>query len=181
MTKNEKHRQGLIGEFAEPREAVAVAQRMRAEGRWRFEVYSPLPIEEMENLVESRPRVALAVIMFVAGCGGAAIGFFMQYAIAVIAYPLNIGGRPLDSWPAFVPTAWEICALFTVYIGFLAFLLFCRLPRLYHPIFDAPGFERVSQDRIVVCVETDGGRFDIRRLSAEFRDHGALAVREVSL
>lgn len=181
MATNESRRHGLIGEFAEPHQAVAMARRLRAEGRCRFEVYSPLPIDEMEGLVESRPRVALAVIMFVAACAGAAIGFFMQYAVAVIAYPLNVGGRPLDSWPAFIPIAWEICALFTVYIGFLAFLVFCRLPSLYHPIFDVPGFERVSQDRIAVCVEADGGRFDTRRISAAFRDHGALAVREVSL
>jgi hypothetical protein len=175
----ERRLYGLIGEFAEAAQAVAAARRLRGDGVRRFEVYSPLPIEEMEPLLSSRPRLWLGLIMFAAACAGAVIGYFMQYAVAVIAYPLNVGGRPLDSWPAFIPIAWEICALFTVYLGFLALLAFCRLPRLYHPIFAAPGFERASQDRIFLCVEAADEKFDVPRLSASFRAAGAVAVREV--
>ncbi|HLI20210.1 MAG TPA: DUF3341 domain-containing protein [Stellaceae bacterium] len=171
---------GLIGEFAEPDHAVAMARQLRDAGFRRFEVYSPMPLEEMSQMLPRRPRVALGLIMFAAAIAGAVLGFFMQYEIAVVGYPLNIGGRPLDSWPAFIPSAWKICALFVVYIGFVAFLAYCRLPQLYHPIFDAPGFERASQDRTFLCVETRDPHFDSDWLAAAFRQHRAEKIAEVT-
>jgi len=181
MTGDENHVYGLIAEFVEPDAAVAAARRLRADGVRRFEVYSPLPIEEMNEFLARRPRNWLAVIMFVGALGGAIIGFGIQYDIAVIAYPINVGGRPLDSWPAFVPTAWEICALFAVYIGFIAFLAYCRLPQLYHPIFDARHFERATQDRVFLCVESGDPQYDATRLTTIFREYRAVNVAEVPL
>ena len=172
---------GLIGAFADPHAAVAMARHLRREGFRRFEIYSPLPLEETSEFIADKPRIWLALIMFAAAIGGAVIGFIVQYVIAVIGYPINIGGRPLNSWPAFIPVAWEICALFTVYIGFAAFLAFCRLPKLYHPVFNAPGFERASQDRIFLCVETRDPRFDNRQLQSMFHEHRAVAIGEVPL
>ena len=154
---------GLIGEFAEPEGAIETARRLRQEGFRHFDVHSPLPLEELEELLPERPRIWLALIMFAGAVGGLGFGFLMQYVVAALFYPLNIGGRPLDSWPAFVPSAWEICAFATVYIGFAAFLVFCRLPKFYHPIFNAPHFERASQDRTFVSVATDDPQFDSGR------------------
>ena len=179
MSAEEARFYGLVAEFAAPEAAVALARRLRGDGFRRFEVYSPLPLEEMNELLSPRPRYALALIMFAAAVGSVVLGFLMQYMIAVMFYPLNIGGRPLDSWPAFIPSAWEICAWATVYIGFVAFLIYCRLPKLYHPIFNAPRFERASQDRAFVCVEAEDPRFDAVRLTALFREHRALSVAEV--
>lgn len=170
---------GLVGEFVEPDHAVAMARQLREEGFRRFEVYSPVPLEAMTELLPREPRVTLGLIMFAAAVAGGVLGFFMQFEIAVVGYPLNIGGRPLDSWPAFIPSAWEICAVFVVYIGFVAFLAYCRLPQLYHPIFDAPGFERASQDRTFLCVETCDPHFDSVSLAALFRQHRAERVAEV--
>ena len=170
---------GLIGAFAEPHAAMAMARHLRRDGFRRFEIYSPLPLDETTEFIADEPRTWLALIMFAAAIGGAVIGFAMQYVIAVIGYPINIGGRPLNSWPAFIPTAWEICAFFTVYIAFAAFLAFCRLPKLYHPVFNAPGFERASQDRTFVSVEIDDPRFDAERLAAMFHECRALAIAEV--
>lgn len=172
---------GLVGEFAEPQGAIATARRLHQEGFRRFDVHSPLPLEEMEELLPRRPRIWLALIMFGGALAGLGFGFFMQYAIAVIFYPLNIGGRPLDSWPAFVPSAWEICAFSTVYIGFVAFLAFCRLPKPYHPIFNAPHFERASQDRSFVSVAKSDPLFDTDHVSAIFRDGRATSIAEVPL
>jgi MFS family permease len=170
---------GLVGEFVEPDAAVAMARQLREDGFRSFDVYSPVPLEEMTELLPRRRRTALALIMFAGALGGLVLGFVMQYVIAVVGYPLNIGGRPLNSWPAFIPSAWEICALFVVYIGFLAFLAYCRLPQLYHPIFNAPRFERASQDRTFVCVEAQDPRFDADRVAAIFRKHRAARVAEV--
>ena len=171
---------GLVGEFVEPDAAVAMARQLRADGFRSFDVYSPVPIEEMTELLPARPRNALALIMFAAALVGLVLGFVMQYVIAVIGYPLNIGGRPLNSWPAFIPSAWEICALFVVYTGFVAFLAYSRLPQLYHPIFNAPRFERASQDRTFLCVEAHDPLFDAERVAAIFRKHRAAHIAEVA-
>src|SRR5579863_1871211 len=96
---------GLVGEFVEPDHAVAMARQLREEGFRRFEVYSPVPLEAMTELLPRQPRVTLGLIMFAAAVAGVVLGFFMQFEIAVVGYPLNIGGRPLDSWPAFIPSA----------------------------------------------------------------------------
>jgi hypothetical protein len=170
---------GLVGEFVEPAGAITMARRLHQEGFRCFDVHSPLPLEELEELSPARSRNRLALIMFAGALAGLALGFFMQYAIAVLFYPLNIGGRPLDSWPAFVPSAWEICAFSTVYIGFIAFLAFCGLPKLYHPIFNAPSFERASQDRSFVSVATSDPLFDTDRVMAIFRDCRAASIAEV--
>jgi hypothetical protein len=169
----------LIGEFAEPEGAIAMARLLQREGFDRFDVHSPLPLEELETLLPARPRIWLALIMFAAALAGFGLASFMQYAVAAMFYPLNIGGRPLDSWPAFIPSAWEICALATVYTGFVAFLAFCRLPKLYHPIFDTPHFERASQDRSFVSVARSDPRFDAERLAAMFRECRAVTIAEV--
>jgi hypothetical protein len=105
---------GLVGEFGDSDAAVAMARQLRDDGFRSFDVYSPVPLEEMDELLPRRPRLALALIMFAAALAGFVLAFFMQYAIAVVGYPLNIGGRPLNSWPAFIPSAWEICALSVV-------------------------------------------------------------------
>jgi hypothetical protein len=171
---------GVVGEFVAPDAAVAMARQLREDGFRSFDVYSPVPLDEMDELLPRRPRNALALIMFAAALAGLVLGFVMQYVIAVIGYPLNIGGRPLNSWPAFIPSAWEICALFVVYIGFVAFLVYSRLPQLYHPIFNAPRFERASQDRTFVCVEAVDPRFESARVAAIFRNHRATRIAEVT-
>ena len=170
---------GLVGEFAEPSGAIAMARRLHDDGFRHFDVHSPLPLEELDALLPKRPVRQLALIMFGAALAGLSLGFFMQYAIAVVFYPINIGGRPLDSWPAFIPSAWELCALATVYAGYGAFLVFSRLPKLYHPIFNAPHFERASQDRTFVAVETSDPLFDPERVAAIFHECRALSIAEV--
>jgi hypothetical protein len=179
MSAAESEIYALVGEFAEPAAAIAMARRLHQEGFRRFDVHSPLPLDEVAELLPLQPRVWLALIMFGGALAGLVGGFFMQYVIAVIFYPLNIGGRPLDSWPAFVPSAWEICAFATVYIGFAAFLVFCRLPKPYHPIFNAPHFERASQDRCFVSVATSDPLFDSDHVTQIFRDCRAASIGEV--
>ncbi len=172
---------GLIGEFAEPAGAIAIARRLHSDGFRRFDVHSPLPLEEIEEVLPPGPRRWLARIMAVGALAGLSFGFLMQYAIAAVFYPINIGGRPLESWPAFVPSAWEICAFAVVYVGFVAFLAFCGLPKLYHPVFNAPDFERASQDRCFVSIAASDPRFDAEQVERLLRDHRAVRVAEVPL
>jgi hypothetical protein len=145
---------GVVAEFVRPDEITAAARRLRSGGYSRFDAFTPVPLEELDEVVVPRPRIQLALILLAAWIAGAILTYVMQYVAAVIDYPINVGGRPLNSWPAFVPICWEIGALWTVLAGAGALALFCRLPRLHHPIFDAPGFARASQDRFFLELET---------------------------
>lgn len=170
---------GVVAEFQRPEDVIAAARRLRAGGYRRFDAFAPAPLEELDEIVVPRPRIHLVLIMFLGGALGAFLCYFMEYYAAVMNYPINVGGRPYNSWPAFVPICWEICALFTVFAGFFAFFLFCRLPRLCHPIFDTPGFERASQDRFFLCVEARDTWFSAERVRAIFEQYGALRISEV--
>ena len=171
---------GIIGGFREPEQLVAVVRQIRAEGFTRWDAYLPAPIEEIDALVPTRRGAYVTIVMVCAGFAGACLGYFMQWWPTVVDYPLNVGGRPLNGWPGFVPTAWEVCALFTVYFGFFAFLLLCRLTQLWQPIFTAPYFERASQDEFFICIEAKDRAFDRGRIEAIFRRHGATSVSEIA-
>jgi Alternative complex III, ActD subunit len=170
---------GLAAEFRTSEETAGAAREVLQGGFRDWDIYCPTPIEELIELVPTRRGRYVTVIMVVAGLIGACVGYYYQYWDAVLGYPINVGGRPLNAWVGFVPVSWEIGALFTVYAGFFAFFYFCRLSRLYHPIFDAPDFERASQDRFFICVERRDRGYDPERLGAIFARHGALRIEEV--
>jgi hypothetical protein len=115
-------------------------------------------------------------------CGallGAALGYYLQYYAAAISYPLNVGGRPLNSWPAFAVSALEITMLCALTGAFIAFLAASRLPLLYHPIFSADAFEHASQDRFFLCIEARDPCFHPERVRCILTRHGATHVAEV--
>jgi hypothetical protein len=170
---------GLIGEFCTSEAAAAVARELRAADFVHWDVYGPAPLADIEHATPTRRGIVITAVMFAAAIVGACWGYFIQYWDAVIDFPINVGGRPLNGWPGFVPSAWEICALFTVYGGFFAFLATCRLPRLHHPIFAAPRFERATQDRFFVCVEAADAQYDAGRLREIFARHGVIDTSEV--
>lgn len=171
---------GMLGEFRSAEEVVGAARRLKSNGFTRWDVYGPAPIDEIDEIVPTRRGLYVTIIMAFAAVTGAALGYFIQYWDAVVNYPINVGGRPYNSWPGFVPVAWEVCALFTVFFGYFAFLLFCRLPRLHHPIFTVPGFERATQDRFFVCVETGDKHYEAERIRWIFERYGALRVSEIT-
>ena len=105
--------------------------------------------------------------MFVGGLIGAAFGFFMQYYSMAVDYPFNVGGRPLNSWPVFIPITFEVMVLVAAFAAFFGMLFLNGLPRPHHPVFDVPGFERASQDRFFLCIEATDPLFDPAR-TAEF-------------
>ena len=160
---------GFALEFAAEDAAVAAAARLRTAGVRRIEAYTPYPVAALDPLLP-QPRNPLPGLVFAAGMLGLAGGFVLQWYGAAVSYPLNIGGRPPASWPAFVPIAFEIAVLCAVSAAFAGFLALARLPKPYRSIAALPGFERASRDRFFLVVDAAGPRAaaaDIERIARE--------------
>ncbi|HVZ46323.1 MAG TPA: DUF3341 domain-containing protein [Ramlibacter sp.] len=150
---------GIMAEFSTADQLLATARRVREAGYRHAEAYSPFAIEGLaEALGFERDRVPLAT--FLGGLSGAVLGFGLQWYSAVIDFPLNIGGRPLDSWPMFVPVTFELAVLGAALSAAVAMLWSNGLPRLRHPVFDAPDFDLASRNRFFLCLRSDEPGFD---------------------
>jgi hypothetical protein len=148
-----------MAEFATADALLAAARRARDEGYRRAEAYSPFPVEGLpEALGVTRDRVPAAT--FIGALAGGAGGYFMQWYSAVIDYPIDVGGRPLHSWPMFVPVTFELAVLGGALAALLAMLAGCGLPRLRHPVFGAADFDLASRNRFFLCLRADDPAFE---------------------
>lgn len=165
----------LVAEFASEAGLVAAAGRLREDGLTRLEAYTPYPVEALDVILP-RPRRALPALVFAAGMLGLAGGFFMQWYGAAVSFPINIGGRPDGSWPAFIPIAFEIAVLCAVTAGFVGFFALARLPKPYQPIQAVPGFERASQDRFFLTIDATDPRFDAARVTRAVEEFAPCSI-----
>ncbi|HJV59864.1 MAG TPA: DUF3341 domain-containing protein [Albitalea sp.] len=150
---------GWMAEFANADQLLAAARRAHAAGYRGAEAYSPFPIEGLaEALGFARSRVPAWT--FAGALAGGVLGYALQWASAVIDYPVNIGGRPLNSWPMFVPVTFEMAVLFGAFAAVLSMLAGNGLPRLRHPVFDAEDFDLASRNRFFLCLRCDDQAFD---------------------
>jgi hypothetical protein len=169
---------GLIAEFDNPNAVVAAARRTHGAGYRRINAYSPFPIEELSEAIGyHRDYVALCVL--ICGIIGAVGGFALQYWTAAFAYPLNVGGRPYLSLPAFIPITFECTVLLAAFGAFIGNLMMSGLPRPYHPVFNVPSFLRASQDRFFLCVKADDPKFNATETRAFLASLGAKEVSDV--
>jgi ActD protein len=171
---------GIIGIFATPEAAGEAAGQLRHLGLRAIEAYTPHPVEGLSELLHPGRKLFLPLFMFAAAVLGGAWGFFIQYWDEALDYPINVGGRPHNSWPAFIVGAFEFMLLVTVAAGLFALLASCRLPKLYHPIFNSEEFGRASRDRYVLCVEARDPSFEPEMVRRLFERHGAERVEEVT-
>jgi hypothetical protein len=151
---------GLMAEFRDPTDVVAAARKAYAEGYRRMDGFSPFPIEELSEALGWHTRGRLPKMVLAGGLIGATSGYLLQYWSAVHAYPLNIGGKPLHSWPAFIPITFEMGILFAAFAAVLGMLGLNGLPRPHHPVFNAPNFALASTDRFFLCIEASDPLFD---------------------
>jgi Alternative complex III, ActD subunit len=166
----------LLAEFSDSSRFVDAARR--AGPRYRLvDAFSPFPVEAVNGLFEHRGS-RIRVAMFVGGIATAVFAYALEYYSAAVDYPYNSGGRPLNSWPAFMLVPFAIGILVAAIVGFARFLTECGLPRLYHPLFAVEGFERASQDRFVLAIARPDGDEENLRAIDFLRGAGAAAIRE---
>jgi len=169
---------GVVAMFHEPAELLRAAHRVREAGYRRIEAYTPFPVEGLPEALGFR-RTKIPLLVLCAGFGGAAAGYFMEWFAMAIWYPLNVGGRPLNSWPLFIPITFELAVLVGGLTAALGMLALNGLPMPYHPLFNVPSFARATQDRFFLAVEGRDPRFDRRRTAELLLGLGAMEVSEV--
>ena len=150
---------GVMAQFDNPSALVAAARETYAAGYRKINGYSPFPIEELSEAI-GFTRTGLPLIVLAGGIIGGLGGFFMQYWMEVIDYPINVGGKPFNSWPAFIPITFEcivLCAAFAAVFGMLALN---KLPQPYHPVFNAPNFALATRDSFFLVIESKDPKFD---------------------
>lgn len=167
-----------MAEFEDTQALLAATRATHAEGYRKMDAYSPFPVEGLsEALGVGRTRLPLFVLIAgIAGCVGA---FIMQYWCAKIAYPINIGGRPLNSWPSFIPVTFELTVLAAALTAVFGMLAMNGLPMPYHPVFNVPQFALASEDRFFLCIESSDPKFDLDATTRFLKGLKALEVTQV--
>jgi hypothetical protein len=169
---------GLVGEFSSPEAMIAGVRALRLLGLRRLDALSPYPVHGVEEAL-GLPRPLVPRWAFFGGLLGGSSLYLLQWWINVVDYPLDIGGRPLHAVPAFIPWTFEGLVLGGGTLTFLALLWACGLPRLWHPLFEVEGFDRVTADRYFVTADASDPAYDATWVEAALREAGALAVRRV--
>jgi hypothetical protein len=150
---------GLMAEFETADAVVAATTRAYQAGYRAMDAHSPYTVEGLATALGIR-RSRVPSIVLIAGLIGGGVGFFMQWWTMAVNYPMDVGGRPLNSWPAFIPVTFEVLVLVASFAAFFGMLFLNGLPRPNHPVFAEPRFARASQDRFFLCIEAIDPKFD---------------------
>ncbi len=153
---------GLLAEFDDPNALVAATTHAYREGYRRMDAYSPFPIEELHEALGGH-HTRLPLIVLIGGLFGGLGGYALQYWTQAIAYPINVGGRPYHSWPAYIPVTFECTILAAALSAVLGMVALNGLPMPYHPVFNVPRFALASRNRFFLCIEARDPKFDVER------------------
>lgn len=169
---------GAMAEFDTPEELIEACERAYAEGFRRMDAYAPMPVAGLAEAIGYRKnKVALCVL--IAGIFGACGGFGLLEWITGVAYPHNVGGRPFNSWPMYIPITFECMVLLAGLTALISMLAMNGLPQPYHPVFNIPQFSRASIDRFFLCIESTDPKFRVEEVTEFLRGVGAKEVNVV--
>ena len=150
---------GVMAEFEDPEDLLEAARRVFDAGYREMDAFVPMPVEGLAEAIGFRSNW-VSRLVFIAGLSGAIGGFGLMYWITVITYPHNVGGRPLNSWPAYIPITFECMVLLACLTAVVGMLAMNGLPQPYHPVFNVKSFERASRDGFFLCIEATDPLFD---------------------
>ena len=168
----------LVAEFTSPEELIDAAEAARQAGYKKLDAYSPFPIHGLSEAIGFKDT-RVPWIVFMCGLIGCFTGYTLQWYTSVIDYPLNVGGKPLNSLPAFIPVSYECTILFAAFGAVFGMLGLNGLPKPYHSIFNAPGFNRASQDRFFLAIEAADPLFDDETTRALLAAQTPVSISEV--
>jgi hypothetical protein len=169
---------GLMAEFADSEGILAASKRAYAQGYRKMDAFTPFPVEGLaKNLGRKKSIVPLIVLL--AGISGGLGGYFMEWYAATVSYPINIGGRPLNTWPAFIPITFELTILSGALAAIITMLVLNKLPEPYHPVFNVAQFKRASTDKFFLCIEADDPQFNSELTRQFLESLNPLLVAEV--
>jgi len=168
-----------MAEFDDPAAVVSATKRAYEAGYRQMDAYSPYPIEELHHALGVQGN-RLPLIVLIGGIVGGLGGYLLEYWVSAVAYPINVGGRPLHSWPSFIPVAFETTILFAALAAVVGMIAANGLPMPYHPVFNVKRFrERGSQDGLFLCVEAEDPKFDAAKTRGLLQSLGARGVYDV--
>src|SRR5688500_5663255 len=168
---------GVMAEYETGQALVDAARQTMTHGFTRVEAYSPVPIEELNDIIHKR-RTILPKLVLAGGLTGMATGFGLQYWASVIEYPMNVGGRPLASWPTFIVPSYELTILFAALTAAIGMIVLNGLPMPYHPVFNVERFSMASSDKFFLVIEATDPKF--AEAGAFLQGAGAKGVYEVA-
>jgi hypothetical protein len=176
--QHRSHLYGVMGEFGNAQELIQAVEKIRVAGYRFVNAYSPFPVEGLSEALGLK-RNMVPVICLLGGLTGGLGGFLFQYWVAAIAYPQNIAGRPLNSWPAFIPVTFELTILGASLAAVLGMLALNKLPQPHHPVFNVPRFTHASSDRFFVCIESKDPKFQVTECARLLEEVHAHHITEV--
>jgi hypothetical protein len=171
---------GLLAEFDDPEQLLRAAHMVREANYTRWDAHSPFPVHGLERVMGLR-KSKVPWLVLIMGLSGAAAGMLLQWVVSSIVYPLIISGKPLFSWPAFVPIMFECGVLGGGLGALLGFLLFTRLPEHYHPLFNSKRFERMTDDKFFLSIEAKDPKFQNERTEQLLLSTGAANVEFITV
>src|SRR5262249_24369283 len=171
---------GLVGEFDSPMQLMEAAQKVRAAGDRNIDAYVPFPVEGLSQALGlGRKQDLVPLLTLIGGLGGGLTGFFFQLWVNASSYPLNIGGRPLNSWPAFIPVTFELTVLGASTFAVFGMLALNKLPQPHCPLFTVPRFKKATNDGFFICIESSDKKFDLAGATKFLEGVGGKFVTEV--
>jgi hypothetical protein len=179
MDKTKRKMYGLLAKFDTQEALVSATNRVYEAGYRNFDTYSPYPVEGLERAMHLKPSY-LPYVILLGGITGGLTGLLMQWFATGIDYPLNIGGRPLFSWPAYVPITFELTILFAAFAGVFGLFFATRFPQPYHPVFNSEDFNaHASQDAFYLGIEAGDPKFDLENTRSFLQNLGSSLITEI--
>jgi hypothetical protein len=169
---------GVMAEFDNPEDLIEATRHAYAQGYRMMEAYTPFPVEGLPEALNFRHNKIPAVVL-IGGIVGGLSGFFMQWYAATLSYPIDVAGRPFNSWPAWIPITFEMTVLFAALSAVFGMLGLNGLPRPHHPVFNAPNFALASRNRFFLCIQSRDPLFEMEAVRQVLAEHRPIAINDV--